>query len=99
MAHPHDRIVNLARSFPVLRAILDDYGMVDGTQWDPVVFDSSVARAGCNSAYHSAAFVLEIWNGDYAWKVGKFSLSRAFACWDLAHRDAFSAWGRDPWLP
>lgn len=98
MSHPHDRIVNLAHSFPVLEPYLARAHIKTGIDWDPQGLDEAVVNAG-DGAKHAAAFILHLWNCEGRWLVGRFVLSRAVACWDSQQLAAFQAWARECWLP
>lgn len=99
MPHPHDRFVDLAHSFPVLRPYLAAAGITTGASWDPLRLDHEVSRGAGTGATQAAALILALWNGDYAWEVGPFVIARALSNWDKHQRDAFIAWAKDPWLP
>ena len=100
--HPHDRIVNLAHSFPALGYHLSEAGIMGGEDWTARVadFDEHVIRYGCGGARQAAAFVLGLWNHHgREWAVGRFELGIAMREWDRDHIAAFQDWAREPWLP
>lgn len=98
----HDRFVEMIRSFPTLRDA-EAMGLFDlsGERFDPVAFDEALAAHQCGSGMTAAAqFVLQVWNGRYDWKIGRFdSLREAWGVWDRHHQQAFAAFWQDPVWP
>ena len=48
---------------------------------------------------HAARFVLNVWNSEDEWKIGRFNVVNAMAAWDHEQRAAFLRWAQDPWFP
>ncbi len=44
-------------------------------------------------------FVLNLWDSQYPWKVGKFCPFAALRYWDDPNTRAWQAWARNPWRP
>jgi hypothetical protein len=80
-----ERLLSLARTFPTLAA-----RGVASIQDVILVMDNNALSP---AARRSANFVLSVWN------VTRYPCDqrRCWMAWDDAHREAFKAWGRDPW--
>lgn len=100
-------MVQLRDSFPSLRYDFGPrsehgYDCPEGnpSEWDPVVLDNWVTGgAGTSGSRAAAAFVLNVWNSTYEWKVGPFNLRYALGVWDSEHQAAFRAWVMEPFFP
>lgn len=89
------RMVQLARSFPVLQlcaAPLNTWDAKRLARWGR-------GPAAGSGARHAVRFLLSVWNHHTRWAIGRFDLHGALACWDAGNRAAFLAWAKDPWWP
>jgi hypothetical protein len=82
----------LAESFPTL------VGVEGVRPWSPAKLDRAAGTLS-SGGLHAARFVLQVWNVHTSWPAGRFNVVDAYGTWDPAHRAAFAAWAREPFLP
>ncbi len=96
VAHLGDtKFIMLVESFPSL------VGRPGVELWNANVLDLSAKRGAWTTggSIHAVRFVLSVWDPNYKWKVGPFSISQALQVWDGSHHRAFLAWAQKPWWP
>jgi hypothetical protein len=93
--NPGHKIIELARTFPSLKRVLDEL-----KPFDAPAFDRRASGGLSHGERVTAQFLLAVWDPDYDdWQCGRFDVMEALRVWDEPHRAAFLDWARDPWWP
>jgi hypothetical protein len=87
------KMTALARTFPSMRNALG----VD--PWNPLHLQTWAKGPHSHGEIVTARFLLSVWDPHQSWNLERFDVMEALRVWDLPHREAFLAWGRDPWWP
>lgn len=83
--HPSEsQLEILASRFPSLK---EARGV---SPWNPNQLDIWASEFGRDlNAFHTAKYLLAIWNAHNGWECGPFDAKAAIQVWDRAHRRAF----------
>lgn len=105
-----NRFAELAKTFHAIAEADPRFGLWTSYAGDDVslrgtmtlslpALDAWATTFAGDGARHAAAFLLNLWNSQHPWKVGRFDMFAAVVAWDASHLAAFQEWVRAPWRP